>query len=36
MAMTGEVRSVWSEPDLMNPAFLLVALASGLLGFGIR
>lgn len=36
MAVTGEVHSVWQEPDLFNPTFLLVAGFSGLIGFGIR
>lgn len=33
MAVTGEGRRVWTEPDLSNPAFLVVAAASGALGF---
>ena len=36
MLATGEARSVWSEPDLRNPTFLLVAGLSGAIGFGIR
>jgi GDP-mannose transporter len=35
MIFTGELHSVWREPDLNNPSFLLVALFSGLIGFGI-
>lgn len=35
MAGSGELTTVWSEPDLVNPSFLSVALLSGLLGFGI-
>ena len=35
MMFTGEFRSIWNEPDLHNPSFLLVAGLSGLLGFGI-
>lgn len=33
MAAGGEVTSVWSEPDLFNSRFLLVATLSGMLGF---
>lgn len=36
MALTGELRRVWDEPDLRNAAFLLVASFSGLIGFAIR
>ena len=36
MLVTGESRSIWSEPDLANPTFLAVAGVSGLIGFGIR
>lgn len=36
MLVTGEARSVWQEPDLANPTFLLVAGLSGAIGFGIR
>lgn len=36
MAGSGEVTGVWSEPDLKNPKFQLVAALSGLLSFGIR
>ena len=36
MVGNGEVFSVWSEPDLGNPSFLMVAALSGIIGFGIR
>ena len=36
MLASGEVTGVWSEPDLHNPWFLLVAAMSGVIGFGIR
>lgn len=36
MAMSGEARVVWHEPDLCNPTFLLVAGLSGAISFGIR
>ena len=36
MAVTGEARNVWSEPDLQNKTFLLVAATSGVIGFAIR
>ena len=35
MLFTGEVHTIWNEPDLHNPSFLAVALLSGLLGFAI-
>lgn len=35
MLFSGELHSVWKEPDLTNPSFLTVALFSGLIGFGI-
>lgn len=35
MVLTGELFSVWSEPDLGNRVFLGVAAISGVLGFGI-
>lgn len=36
MAVTGEGRAVWTEPDLHNRTFLIVATLSGLIGFAIR
>ena len=36
MALSGELSSMWYEPDLWNPRFQFVAIASGVLSFGIR
>lgn len=36
LLVTGEGRTVWSEPALANPTFLAVAGLSGLIGFAIR
>jgi hypothetical protein len=36
MTGSGELYTMWYEPDLWNPAFLCVAALSGLIGFGIR
>jgi GDP-mannose transporter len=35
MAGSGELSSVWYEPDLHNPAFLFIAILSGIIGFAI-
>lgn len=35
MAAQGELSTVLEQPDLYNPRFLIVAGASGLVGFGI-
>ncbi|GAB4820036.1 hypothetical protein N2152v2_007082 [Parachlorella kessleri] len=35
LVVRGELGGVWSEPDLTNPRFQLVATLSGLIGFGI-
>ena len=36
MASQGELKSVWEEPDLLNPAFQTVAVLSGVLAFMLR
>ena len=35
-AGSGEVQTVWYEADIWNPRFQVVAVLSGLMGFGIR
>jgi hypothetical protein len=36
MVFTGDLWTVWTEPDLFNRNFLIVAVMSGIIGFSIR